>query len=109
MGSYISLNQTAKIGLFIMILLTAVSTSYSQKKPASIWASAYFNKKEVMVGEPLVVTIKVYTSTWFTEPPVFSEIQVAGALMVRLQQRSGASTTTIGNKRYPTIEQRFVV
>lgn len=109
LGSYISLKRTARICLFIAILLTTGSTLFAQKKPASIWASAYFNKKEVIVGEPLVVTIKVYTSTWFTEPPVFSEIQVAGALMVRLQQRSGAGTTTIGNKRYPTIEQRFVV
>lgn len=83
--------------------------AYSQKKPASIWATARFNKKSVMVGEPLVVTITVYTSTWFTEPPVFSEIQVAGALMVRLEQRTGAKTVTIGNNRYPAIEQKFVV
>ena len=62
-----------------------------------------------MVGEPLVVTITVYTSTWFTTPPVFTEVQVAGALMVRLEQRSGAKSITIGNKSYPAIEQRFVV
>ena len=98
-----------KICLILTAFFMVCSASHAQKKPASIWAAAYFNKEEVMVGEPLVVTIKVYTSTWFTEPPVFNEIQVAGALMVRLQQRSGASTTTIGNKRYPTIEQRFVV
>ena len=82
---------------------------HAQKKPASIWATAHFNKKEVMVGEPLVVTITVYTSTWFTQPPIFSEIQVAGTLMMKLQQRSGAKSVTIGRNQYPAIEQRFVV
>lgn len=62
-----------------------------------------------MVGEPLVVTISVYTSTWFTKPPVFEEIQIKGALLVRLEQRSGAKTVTIGRKQYPAIEQRFVI
>ena len=101
--------QSYKIILNLVIFLAVAGGLWAQKKPASIWATARFNKKTVMVGEPLVVTISVYTSTWFTEPPVFSEIQVAGALMVRLEQRSGAKTVTIGNKRYPAIEQKFVV
>ena len=62
-----------------------------------------------MVGEPLVVTITVYTSTWFTSPPVFGEIQVPKALMARLEQRTGSLRKTIGKKTYPAIEQKFVV
>ena len=62
-----------------------------------------------MVGEPLVVTVTVYTSTWFTSPPEFSEIQVPRALMARLEQRTGSMMKTIGKKRYPAIEQKFVV
>ena len=89
--------------LIFLIFLTGVKADLlAQKKPASIWASARFNKETVMVGEPLVVTITVYTSTWFTQPPVFQEIQVSGALMVRLQNTVGAKTVTIGNKKYPT-------
>ncbi len=83
--------------------------AYSQKKPASVWATARFNKQSVMVGEPLVVTITVYTSTWFTQPPVYQEIQVSGALMVKLENRVGAKTVTIRNKKYPAIEQQYVV
>ena len=93
----------------VLALILICGTGMAQKKPASIWASARFNKKTVTAGEPLVVTVTVYTSTWFTQPPVFSEIQVSGALMVRLAQRSGAKTVTIGRKQYPAIEQRFVV
>lgn len=81
----------------------------SQQGPAKVWATANFNKTEVMVGEPLVVTITVYTSTWFTKPPIFEEIQVKGALMTRLEQRNSARSVTIGRKIYPAIEQKFVV
>ncbi|WP_243878627.1 hypothetical protein [Winogradskyella pelagia] len=62
-----------------------------------------------MLGEPLVVTVTVYTSTWFTEPPVFEEIQVKGALMVKLESRNSATSVTIGRKQYPAIRQKFVV
>ena len=95
--------------IIFILTLSFVSSSLAQKKPASIWATARFNKKTVMVGEPLVVTITVYTSTWFTQPPVFEEIQVSGALMVKLENTVGAKTVTIGRKKYPAIEQRYVV
>ena len=95
---------------FIMSFSPLLSTSiFAQTKPAKIWASVQFNKRTVMVGEPLVVTVSVFTSTWFTNPPEFSEIQVPNALMARLEQRGGARTVTIGRKKYPAIEQKFVV
>lgn len=94
--------------LFALILVFS-TLAIAQKKPASIWATARFDKQTVMVGEPLVVTITVYTSTWFTEPPKFEEIQVSGALMVKLENTVGAKTVTIGRKKYPAIEQRYVV
>lgn len=84
-------------------------SAMAQKKAASIWATVSFNKKTVMVGEPMVVTVSVYTSTWFTEPPVFSEIQVKGALMARLQDRTGAKMVSIGKKQYPVISKRYVI
>ena len=95
--------------LYLLLFCSFSYTVLAQKKPAKIWATASFNKNNVMVGEPLVVTISVYTSTWFTKPPVFEEIQIKGALLVRLEQRSGAKTVTIGRKQYPAIEQRFVI
>ena len=95
--------------IWLVLILILIELGYAQTKPASIWATARFNKEHVMVGEPLVVTVTVYTSTWFTQPPVFSEIQVRGAVMTKLETRTGAKTVTIGRKQYPAIEQRFVI
>ena len=95
--------------IMVLSLVFFCANLSAQKKPASIWATARFDKQTVMVGEPLVVTITVYTSTWFTEPPKFDEIQVSGALMVKLENTVGAKTVTIGHKKYPAIEQRYVV
>lgn len=93
---------------FVLLFLTG-GIIWAQKKPARVWVTTKFNKKTVMVGEPLVVTVTAYTSTWFTDPPVFEEIQVKGAIMVRLQERTGATTVNIGRKQYPAIKQKFVV
>lgn len=97
-----------KLGFQVVFLLWA-SLMAAQTKPANIWASVQFNRSSVVVGEPLVVTITVYTSTWFTSPPEFGEIQVPEAMMVEYQQRSGAKTKTIGRKSYPAIEKKYVV
>ena len=91
------------------LIFSCLNTSTAQTKPAKIWASVHYNKKEVMVGEPLVVTFTVYTSTWFTQPPEFGEIQVPKSLMVKLEQRTGSMMKTIGKKMYPAIEQKFVI
>ncbi len=92
-----------------MLLLFPGSKVLADTKPAKIWASVQFSKPGVMVGEPLMVTITVYTSTWFTAPPEFSEIQVPEAMMVDYHQRTGSMRKTIGNKTYPAIEKKFVV
>lgn len=94
--------------LFWALLLVSFSLG-AQTKPAKIWATATFNKSEVQLGEPLLVTVTVYTSTWFTKPPIFEEIQIKGSLMAKLEQNGGARTAIIGKKRYPAIEQKFVV
>lgn len=56
-----------------------------------------------------MVTVTVYTSTWFTKAPIFEEKQVKDAIMVELEKRSNATSITIGRKQYPAIKQQFVV
>lgn len=92
-----------------LAILLICSPLRAEKKDANIWASVQFNKRSVVVGEPLMVTITVYTSTWFTSPPEFSEIQVPDAIMVEYQQRTGSMRKTIGNKSYPAIEKKYLV
>jgi hypothetical protein len=94
--------------LAVLLWMTALPLM-AETKATNIWASVQFNKRSVVVGEPLLVTITVYTSTWFTAPPEFSEIQVAEAMMVDYQQRTGSMRKTIGLKSYPAIEKKFVV
>ena len=94
---------------YIVFFVFCTSSLLAQTKPAKIWATATFNKTEVQLGEPLVVTVTVYTSTWFTEPPIFEEIQVKGSLMAKLEQRNSATSVNIGRKQYPAIKQRFVI
>ncbi len=92
-----------------LAILLVCSPLRAENKAANIWASVQFNKRSVVVGEALMVTITVYTSTWFTSPPEFSEIQVPNAIMVEYQQRTGSVRKTIGNKSYPAIEKKFLV
>jgi len=92
-----------------LAILLACSPLKAENKPANLWASVQFNKRSVVVGEPVLVTITVYTSTWFTSPPKFSEIQVPNAIMVEYQQRTGSMRKIIGNKSYPAIEKKYLV
>lgn len=90
-------------------MLLSFSLLAAENKDANIWASVQFNKRTVVVGEPVMVTITVYTSTWFTSPPEFSEIQVPNAIMVDYKQRTGSMSKTIGNRSYPAIEKKYLV
>lgn len=101
--------RAGKIAALTLALLLSCSMLMAGNNAANIWASVQFNKRSVVVGEALMVTITVYTSTWFTSPPKFSEIQVPDAIMVEYQQRTGSMRKTIGNKTYPAIEKKFLV
>lgn len=96
-------------GLVLVLVLLSFSSLAAENKAASIWTSVQFNKRTVVVGEPVLVTITIYTSTWFTSPPEFSEIQVPNAIMVDYKQRTGSMSKTIGNRSYPAIEKKYLV
>ena len=85
--------------IWLVLILILIELGYAQTKPASIWATARFNKEQVMVGEPLVVTVTVYTSTWFTQPPVFSEIRLFTRLFDDCQPKSPQMYFHCGRER----------
>lgn len=65
----------------IFILIASLSTgtvSYAQ----TIWSTVSANKKSVYIGEPVKVSIKVFTTTWFTAGIDPGNIQVDGAYTV---------------------------
>lgn len=76
-------------------------------------------EEQVVVGQPLVLTVKILVPTWMPKPPTYPNFEVPG-LMVRLPQRSTTSisemvegTTWAGVQRryrlYPLQTGAFVI
>ncbi len=66
--------MVAAFGLFLGLSLQ----SWAQ----TIWADVRVNKSSVYVGEPVEVSVKVYTSTWFTRGLDLGNIKVKDAFSV---------------------------
>lgn len=64
--------------LLTWIALIWFTNAYSQ----TIWSEVKLDKSSVYVGEPVEVTITVYTSTWFTKGLDIGNIKVNGAFSV---------------------------
>lgn len=62
------------LGLFWMLS----SPCWSQ----TIWADVILDKRTVYVGQPVSISVKVYTSTWFTTGVDLGNIKVQGAFSV---------------------------
>jgi hypothetical protein len=88
-----------------LLLFFQTAESYSNQ---GTWATVSLSKDEVTVGEPLMITITLYTSTWFTSAPQFGEIQVPGAIMVDFPQRTGSLRKKVGSRSYPAIEKKYL-
>ena len=100
--------HTARL-LLVLAAMCLCAIIQAQGSQAKTWASVTLNKSTVVVGEPLIATYTIYTTTWFSSPPVIGEIQVPEAMMVRFAMRSGSVSRTIGGQRYSGIVQKFVV
>ncbi|MFV0565975.1 MAG: hypothetical protein ACK5NB_09100 [Flavobacteriaceae bacterium] len=59
----------------ILLFLTTIGTVRAQQ----LWAEVQLNKSSVFVGEPVEVSITVYTETWFTRGLDLGNINVQGA------------------------------
>ena len=65
-------------------------------------SSVTLNKNKVYVGEPIEVTVSVFTSTWFTKGIDPGNIKVNGAFTVYF--RSLSTSKTINGKRYAGVQ-----
>ncbi|MCK5857264.1 MAG: BatD family protein [Bacteroidales bacterium] len=72
-----------------------------------IFTTVKFNKKSVYVGEPIEVTVSVYTSTWFTKGVNPGNIKVNGAFSYYF--RSVSMSRKINNKTYAGVEMLYYV
>ncbi|PWJ44257.1 BatD family protein [Sediminitomix flava] len=74
----------------------------AQKKPHT-FAKVKVNKKSVYEQEPLKATVKVYSSTWFTDDLDMSDLQVKNAFAVPFKRTMGG-TEVVNGKQYTTLE-----
>jgi len=86
------------------ILFLTVSTKVDAQQ---LWADVRLNKSNVFVGEPVEVSITVYTSTWFTKGVDLGNIQVNGAYSVFF--RPVSRSITQGGKTYSGVELKYNV
>ncbi|MEJ4090071.1 BatD family protein [Galbibacter orientalis] len=64
--------------LFLLFVVLSLQSLTAQQ----IWGEARLNKSSVYVGEPVQVSVTVYTSTWFTKGLDLGNIKVNGAFSV---------------------------
>lgn len=65
------------LGVFIVLVF-----AFTKTQAQTIWADVTTDRTSAYVGQPIEVTISVYTSTWFTEGLDLGNIKVNGAFTV---------------------------
>ncbi|BDD11617.1 hypothetical protein FUAX_40490 (plasmid) [Fulvitalea axinellae] len=87
-----------KITLIVWTVL-GFHQSYAQKH---LFSEVSINKRNAYIGEPVQVTISVYTSTWFTKGVDLQTPKIDGAFSVYF--RSLSSSKTIKGKNYAGVQ-----
>lgn len=89
--------------ILILIGLALFTNANSQ----NVWSEVSLNKTSVYVGEPVEVTITVYTSTWFTKGLDLGNIKVNGAFSVYF--RPVSTSFSRDGKTYAGVQQIYHV
>lgn len=90
--------MVGKPKIVCLLVLLCASFSYSQQLRSYITT----NHTEAYIGQPVQMTVSVYTSTWFTSGVDVGNIQVEGALTVYF--RSVSNSKTIGGQQYSGVD-----
>ncbi|WP_430817845.1 BatD family protein [Carboxylicivirga sp. RSCT41] len=72
------------------------------------FATARVNTRKVVIEQPVKVSVKAYSSTWFTQPLSFGNLQVEGAY-IQAFKRTQSSIEYINGKKYAALEFYYVV
>lgn len=90
--------NTRLFNLLVVLLLFTSSRIEAQQ----VWADVEFNKSSVYVGEPMQVSISLYTETWFTRGVDLGNLNVKGAFSNYLMPTS--VSTNKGGKRFSGVK-----
>lgn len=91
----------------IAICILFILMSIQSKAQAHLFSEVKINKSKVYVGEPVEVSVAIYTSTWFTKGLNFGNIKVNGAFTVYF--RSVTVSKQINGKNYAGVEAIYNV
>ena len=72
-----------------------------------VFSEVKVNRQSAYPGQPIEVSVGVYTSTWFTKGLIFGNIKVQGAFTVYF--RSVSTNKTINGKTYAGVEAIYNV
>ncbi|NND80656.1 MAG: hypothetical protein HKN53_12215 [Maribacter sp.] len=84
--------------LLTLVLLCMSSLGFAQ----GVFATVTSNKSQVYVGEPVAITVSVYTPTWFTKGVDIGNLTVNGAFTVYF--RSVSTSRKIKGQTYAGIQ-----
>ncbi|QDO92480.1 protein BatD [Formosa sediminum] len=90
--------MVAKFKIAFVLFLFGYSFGYAQH----LISYVSVNHNEAYIGQPIQMTVSVYTSTWFTTGVDLGNIQVEGALTVYF--RSVSNTRTFSGKQYSGVD-----
>ncbi len=96
-----------KRNILLCVILCAL-LPLAPKVAATAHVSVELNRSTVFVQQPFHVTITVYTTTWFTAPPQFGNLQIPNAFIVPFDQTQ-PGMFTIGGKQYPGVQFYYIV
>lgn len=85
--------------------LLLIFISFSSVAQSNLWSDVSIGKSSVYVGEPVQVTVSVYTSTWFTSGVNPGNIKVNDAFTVYF--RSLSTSKIIKGKTYAGVQLFF--
>jgi hypothetical protein len=92
----------------LLLLLTIVNlttlAAAAQDRPQ---VTAELDPTEAVIGQPLVLRIKVLVPTWLPQPPEFPSLDLPG-LLVRLPERaSGPVTERVGSDNWSGVQRAY--
>lgn len=99
-----SLGKTVFLTWVLGVLLVILSPSAQAQK---LWAEVSLNKQSVYLGEPVEVTVSVYTSTWFTAGVDPGNVKVKDAYTVFF--RNVSTSKTVAGKTVSGVQMIFNV
>ncbi len=92
----------------ILSIILCLLLPLAREAAATAYVSVELNRKSVFVQQPFHVTLTVYTTTWFTAPPEFGNLQIPNAFIVPFDQ-SQPGMFTRGGKQYPGVQFYYIV